>query len=138
MPVFEYSGLTEAGKSVRGVKDAESRKALRVVLRRDGIFLTDVRNADGATVVPSGAAPQVLSGALFHVLLVDPLGVDLQRDRALELVLAPQVQLGSQQIPVEVEVALLIRRRAPGGHYDASRSVGDHVLVFQLRLPAEV
>ena len=62
MPVFEYSGLTEAGKSVRGVKDAESRKALRVVLRKDGIFLTDVRNADGATVVPSGATPQVLSG----------------------------------------------------------------------------
>ena len=36
MPVFEYSGLTEAGRSVRGLKDAESRKALRTVLRKDG------------------------------------------------------------------------------------------------------
>src|SRR5438445_8802476 len=62
MPVFEYSGLTETGKSVRGVKDVESRKALRTVLRKDGIFLTDVRNADGAASVQAGAAPQVLTG----------------------------------------------------------------------------
>jgi general secretion pathway protein F len=46
MPVFEYSGLTEAGKNVRGVKDAENRKVLRSLLRKDGIFLTDVRAAD--------------------------------------------------------------------------------------------
>jgi general secretion pathway protein F len=55
MPVFEYSGLTEAGKNVRGVKDAENRKVLRSLLRKDGIFLTDVRAADalGAAAVAS-------------------------------------------------------------------------------------
>jgi general secretion pathway protein F len=56
VPVFEFSGLTEAGKNVRGVRDAENRKALRTVLRKDGIFLTDARSADGA------AAAAAMSG----------------------------------------------------------------------------
>src|SRR5437016_277250 len=51
MPVFEYSGLTEAGKSIKGLKDAESSKALRGVLRKEGVFLTEARAADGAAAV---------------------------------------------------------------------------------------
>src|ERR1700694_3056437 len=50
MPVFEYSGLTEAGKNVRGLRDAESSKALRVLLRKDGVFITEVRSADAAAI----------------------------------------------------------------------------------------
>lgn len=42
MPVFEYKGLTEAGKNVRGVRDADSAKTLRALLRKEGIFLTEV------------------------------------------------------------------------------------------------
>ncbi|MFL5371763.1 MAG: type II secretion system inner membrane protein GspF [Myxococcales bacterium] len=56
MPVFEYSGLTEAGKNVRGVKDAENRKVLRSLLRKDGIFLTDVRAAEGAAIAASSSS----------------------------------------------------------------------------------
>jgi general secretion pathway protein F len=55
MPVFEYSGLTEAGKNVKGLRDAESSKALRLLLRKDGVFITEVRSADAATVA---AGPQ--------------------------------------------------------------------------------
>jgi len=62
MPVFEYSGLTEAGKSVRGLKDAESRKALRSVLRKDGIFLTDARSAEGAAAVAASNRVEAFSG----------------------------------------------------------------------------
>src|SRR2546425_1258934 len=62
MPVFEYSGLTEGGKSVRGLKDAESRKVLRSVLRKDGIFLTDARSAEGAAAVASAAKVEAFSG----------------------------------------------------------------------------
>ncbi|HSN99876.1 MAG TPA: type II secretion system F family protein, partial [Candidatus Nanopelagicales bacterium] len=41
MAVFEYRGILAAsGKQVKGVRDAENAKALRVVLRRDGIMLT--------------------------------------------------------------------------------------------------
>ena len=57
MPVFEYSGLTEAGKNVRGVKDAENRKVLRSLLRKDGIFLTDVRAADALAAAAAASSP---------------------------------------------------------------------------------
>ncbi|HUL58895.1 MAG TPA: type II secretion system inner membrane protein GspF [Anaeromyxobacteraceae bacterium] len=42
MPVFEYKALTAAGKAVQGLKEADSPKTLRAVLRRDGVFLTEV------------------------------------------------------------------------------------------------
>jgi general secretion pathway protein F len=54
MPVFEYSGLTEAGKTVRGLKDAESAKVLRTLLRKDGIFVTESRAADAAAAAAGG------------------------------------------------------------------------------------
>jgi len=41
MAVFEYRGiLIGSGKPVKGVRDAENAKALRGVLRKDGILLT--------------------------------------------------------------------------------------------------
>ena len=42
MPVFEYRGLSEAGKNVTGLREAESAKGLRTVLRKEGVFLTDI------------------------------------------------------------------------------------------------
>ena len=42
MPVFEFKGYNDAGKAVTGVRDAENAKVLRGLLRRDGIFLTEV------------------------------------------------------------------------------------------------
>ena len=50
MPVFEYSGLTEGGKNVRGIRDAESSKTLRAILRKDGVYLTDARPAEAGAV----------------------------------------------------------------------------------------
>ena len=49
--MFEYTGLTEAGKNVRGIRDAESSKALRQVLRKDGVYLTDAHAAEAGAVV---------------------------------------------------------------------------------------
>ncbi len=41
MAVFEYRGiLVGTGKPVKGVRDAENAKALRAVLRKDGVLLT--------------------------------------------------------------------------------------------------
>ncbi|MFZ5471056.1 MAG: type II secretion system inner membrane protein GspF [Myxococcota bacterium] len=49
MPVFEYRGLSEAGKTVNGLKEADSAKTLRALLRKEGVFLTDVLGqAEGA------------------------------------------------------------------------------------------
>ena len=42
MPVFEYRALTAAGKTVEGLKEADSPKTLRAVLRRDGLYLSAV------------------------------------------------------------------------------------------------
>lgn len=42
MPAFEFYGIDKSGKDVKGVRDADSEKALRGLLRREGIFLTRV------------------------------------------------------------------------------------------------
>ena len=42
MAVYEYRGiLADSGKPTKGYRDADSPKALRAMLRRDGILLTD-------------------------------------------------------------------------------------------------
>lgn len=56
MPVFEYRGLSAAGKNVEGLKEAESPKTLRAVLRKDGIFLTDVVGQSEGSVRPGTKA----------------------------------------------------------------------------------
>ena len=48
MPVFEYRALTTGGKTVEGLKEAESPKTLRSVLRRDGLYLTAVLGEQAA------------------------------------------------------------------------------------------
>ncbi|MHB8874189.1 MAG: type II secretion system inner membrane protein GspF [Myxococcaceae bacterium] len=49
MPVFEYKGLNDAGKTVAGLKEADSPRTLRAVLRKDGVYLTEVLGqAEGA------------------------------------------------------------------------------------------
>jgi len=42
VPAFEFKGLNKAGKEVSGVRDADSEKALRSALKREGIYLTRV------------------------------------------------------------------------------------------------
>lgn len=44
MPVFEYRGLTKDGKNVKGSVDADNVRNARLKLKRDGIFITDLRN----------------------------------------------------------------------------------------------
>ena len=42
MPIYEYKGLTKAGKNVRGTVDAENIRGARVKLKRDGVFVVDL------------------------------------------------------------------------------------------------
>ena len=68
MPVFEYTGLTEAGKNVRGIRDAESSKVLRQILRKDGVYLTEARAAEAGAVVgeqKTGLSREVDLGAML-------------------------------------------------------------------------
>jgi general secretion pathway protein F len=55
MPVFAYKALDERGKSVEGLREADSPKSLRGLLRRDGLFLTEVTGEKAA----KAASPEV-------------------------------------------------------------------------------
>jgi general secretion pathway protein F len=80
MPVFEYRGLTPAGKQVKGLLEAESSRSLRTQLKRSGVFLTDVlaeresgpvrrQNGHTATIAqpqPSLGSRDVQLGKLFR------------------------------------------------------------------------
>jgi general secretion pathway protein F len=44
MPIFEYRGLNKDGRNVKGAVDAESARAAKIKLRKDGIFVTDVKD----------------------------------------------------------------------------------------------
>jgi general secretion pathway protein F len=41
VPVYTWKGLNAGGKAVGGTKDADSPKGLRLVLRREGVFVTE-------------------------------------------------------------------------------------------------
>lgn len=58
MPVFEYRALNAEGKTITGLKEADSAKTLRAALRKDGVFLTEVvgQAASGAVVAKGTAA----------------------------------------------------------------------------------
>lgn len=42
MAVYEFRGLNTAGKTITGLKEADSPKTLRTLLKKEGVFLTDV------------------------------------------------------------------------------------------------
>jgi general secretion pathway protein F len=44
MPVFEYRGLNQEGRSVRGTVDSENMRTAKVRLKKDGIFITDLKD----------------------------------------------------------------------------------------------
>ena len=48
MPIYEYKGLNQSGKSVKGILDAESKAALRQVLQGKGVFVTEVYEGKGS------------------------------------------------------------------------------------------
>lgn len=49
MPIFEYKGLTKDGKNVKGVVDSENLRAARVKLKKDGIFVVDIKDKQKAS-----------------------------------------------------------------------------------------
>lgn len=79
MPVYAYKGVTQAGRSTRGFVDAESARAARVKLRRDGVFLTDL--SESAAAPPTIEAPGKRRAISFDLAF-------LRRVSALDLALA--------------------------------------------------
>ena len=55
MPAYEYTGLNAKGKNTKGVLSADNVSALKAALRREGVYLTSVKEA-AASGAPSGAS----------------------------------------------------------------------------------
>jgi general secretion pathway protein F len=66
VPVYTWKGLNATGKAVAGTKDAESAKGLRLVLRRDGIFVTEHREmlagGGGKTAARTASSAAAVAG----------------------------------------------------------------------------
>jgi len=68
VPVFEYRGVSSAGKSRKGFVDAENARSARLQLRRDGVFPTELREG--------GERPEPAEASRFEIRLPS-LGVSL-------------------------------------------------------------
>lgn len=44
MPIFEYRGLTKKGDSTRGIVDADNIRTAKLKLKKDGVFVTDIKD----------------------------------------------------------------------------------------------
>lgn len=44
MAIFEYRGLTAAGKNVKGVVDADNARTARTKLKKDGVFVIEIQD----------------------------------------------------------------------------------------------
>jgi len=55
MPVYAYKGMTTAGRATRGFVDADSARAARAKLRRDGVYPTEVSEGDHAAAAAAAA-----------------------------------------------------------------------------------
>jgi len=71
MPMYAYKGVANNGKTVSGVRDAESPKALRQVLRKDGVLVTTFELSKGGKAAKEqnaargGLSKEVDLGNLF-------------------------------------------------------------------------
>lgn len=60
MPVYSYKGTNATGRSVRGFVDADTQRAARARLRRDGVFVTEIAEG-GARATGAGGGEQTQS-----------------------------------------------------------------------------
>jgi general secretion pathway protein F len=78
VPVYAYKGVTQAGKNAKGFVDADSPRAARAKLRRDGVFPTDLAESASA---PSRAERDKAASRRFSL-------PSLRRVSTLDLALA--------------------------------------------------
>lgn len=62
MPLYAWKGLDAAGKNVTGTREADGPKTLRQVLRKDAVFLTELREVVGGQRGAAAAGTTVKKG----------------------------------------------------------------------------
>src|SRR5262245_53173504 len=70
MPMYAYKGIGPSGKPVRGVRDADTPKVLRQLLRKDGVVVTESELSKQGGASPAakggkGLSKEVDLGAIF-------------------------------------------------------------------------
>ncbi len=56
MPMYAYKGIAATGKNISGVKDADSPKTLRALLRKDGVLVTSFELSKGGKAAKAANA----------------------------------------------------------------------------------
>ena len=54
MPVFEYKGVTAAGKKVAGVQDGDGLKAVKTKLKKEGVIVLEIREGSSKSAARRG------------------------------------------------------------------------------------
>jgi general secretion pathway protein F len=71
MPMYAYKGIAASGKAVSGVRDADTPKTLRQILRKDGVIVTSYELSKGGKAAKDqnarkgGLSKEVDLGGLF-------------------------------------------------------------------------
>jgi len=73
LPLFAYKGVTQAGRATRGFVDADSARAARSRLKRDGVFLTELTEsaAPAAQSRAKSASPSLSLDRFRRVSMLD-------------------------------------------------------------------
>jgi general secretion pathway protein F len=64
MPVYAYKGFDASGRTVSGTRDADNPRVIKQLLKRDGIFLTEL--AESKASVKAGSAKRSFSLSLLR------------------------------------------------------------------------
>lgn len=62
MPVFEYKGLNREGKSIKGTVESDTVKNARLRLKRDGVYIVDIKDKKAITAKKSASSITIGSG----------------------------------------------------------------------------
>ncbi len=71
MAIYEYIGIDKKGKQVKGSKEADSTKALRVNLRNEGIFATSIKETNKGFDFSKGLKTEINFSQLFEKVSVE-------------------------------------------------------------------
>ncbi len=76
MPVYAYKGLSEQGRAVSGIIDADNPKGARIKLRKSGVFPTDLTEEERKRPAAADSAESGLNlGRYFERISPDELAL---------------------------------------------------------------
>lgn len=81
MPVYEYKGFNAKGKAVKSLREADSAKALRAILRKEGVMVTEITSgtdkkaAGGGGGGKGGLLSKELDFSGLQRITVDDIGI---------------------------------------------------------------